>query len=148
MNTFTRDLYLKDKDLHACTAKRRGISLNSTGVNLLLQQLSAATTPESWLNCRCSLTTVGRQSKQCDGKYSGPLHPSHNTSSHESARARFASHSCAGKCAARSWCSFVPEQRFSLLTVTWLREMLSWAELHCTRTKNAFNTFTVLYVSC
>lgn len=38
----------------------------------------------------CSLTTLGCQSKQCDGKYSGPLHPSHNTASHESAGARFA----------------------------------------------------------
>lgn len=27
----------------------------------------------------CSLTTVRGQSKQSDGKYSGPLHPSHNT---------------------------------------------------------------------
>ncbi len=35
----------------------------------------------SWvmLELLCSLTTVRCQSKQCDGKYSGPLHPSHNT---------------------------------------------------------------------
>lgn len=35
---------------------------------------------------------------------------------------------------------FVQEQQFSLLTVTWLDEMLSWAELHWPPTKNAFNT--------
>lgn len=63
-----------DRYLHGCTTKRKEISLSSTGVNLLLQRLSVATTPESWLSCQRSLTTVRRQSKQRDGKYIGLLH--------------------------------------------------------------------------
>lgn len=66
-------------DQHGCTAKRQGISfsLNRNKVVITATQHSH----NSWVmpELSCSLTTVRCQSKQCDGKYSGPVQPSHNT---------------------------------------------------------------------
>lgn len=47
-------------------------------------------------------------------------HSSQVQSNRESARARFAS-SRRVMVGSQSWCCFVPKQRFSLLTITWLR---------------------------
>lgn len=103
----------------------------------------------SWV--MLELSAVRCQSKQCDGKYSCPVHPSQNTVVMSQLELGFPAADVwrGGGRAARSWCCFVPEQRFSLLTVTWLREMLSWEEPHCIRTKDVFNTSThQLYRMC
>lgn len=130
--------------------QRKGFSLHSTGINLLSQRLSTVKSPESRLSCRPSLTTVGRQSKQCDGKYSGPLHSSHNTCTHESAPARLA---CSGRAMGSVRLSPGAALCQSSVFHCWpspdSREMLSWEEPRCTRTKDAFNTSThQLYSMC
>lgn len=117
-------------------------------MKLLSQRLSAAITPESCLSC-CALW---QQSEAYPNRVMGSTVALFTRvitqESWVSCSSVCPQRPRGGKRAARSWCRFVPEQRFSLLTVTWLRNAeQGGVTVHSN--KGTFNTSThQLYCTC
>lgn len=118
-------------------------------MKLLSQRLSAAITPESCLSC-CALW---QQSEAYPNRVMGSTVALFTRvitqESWVSCSSVCPQRPRGGKRAAWSWCRFVPEQRFSLLTVTWLRNAeQGGVTVHSNKGRfQHIHTSTVLYVS-